>query len=397
MRPHFLSRLRSLFTLSAVFLLIEFFDETHYAIAGAALPAIQTDLHLNYAQVGLLLGLPHILGSGIEWIIMLLGDTRLRKVLVVGGGLAIAAAVMTTSASTSFYLLLGAAIVSFPASGAFVTLAQATLIDLHPQREEQMMARWTLAGSAGNLVGPLILAGIFALGLSWRWGYGLLGAAALLLVTMAARSPFPAQSSPAAHPSWQAELGSIWQGAMQAVTNLELLRWMFLLEMADLLMDVFNSYTPLYFTNVVGLDNTQASLMLGGMMLTGLLADALAIPLLERFPGRTLIRMTAAAAVILFAGFLLAPWLPLKIGLVMLVKMTTLGWYAIMKGETYAAVPGKSGTLNAINSVSSLISGAIPWVLGLAAERMGLHNAMWLLIVGPVCLLLWTPKAARKS
>jgi FSR family fosmidomycin resistance protein-like MFS transporter len=96
----------------------------------------------------------------------------LRKRLIVGGGIAIVASLVMTANAQSFLPVLIAMVISYPASGAFVTLAQATLMDLNPGREAHMMARWTVAGSVGNLLGPLLLAGGFAIGLSWRHGYG---------------------------------------------------------------------------------------------------------------------------------------------------------------------------------------------------------------------------------
>ncbi len=117
-------------SLSFLFLFIEFFDELNYGIEGAALPSIRHDLGLTYAQVGLLLGLPHFLGSFIEPVLMLLGDTPLRKRLVAGGGLAVMLSLLLIATSQSFPILLVGVILGFPASGAFVTLSQATLIDL---------------------------------------------------------------------------------------------------------------------------------------------------------------------------------------------------------------------------------------------------------------------------
>ncbi len=76
-------------SLTFLFLLIEFFDELNYGIGNAALPAIRTDLGITYLQVGLLLGLPGILNTFIEPVLMLLGDTRFRKHIMLGGGLAI--------------------------------------------------------------------------------------------------------------------------------------------------------------------------------------------------------------------------------------------------------------------------------------------------------------------
>ncbi len=163
--------LQGAFRLATLFLFIEFFDELHYGIQTAALPALRADLGLSYAQVGLLLGLPGVINALIEPVIMLLGDTRCRKWLVVGGGLAICLALLMLAGAQSFTVALLAFVIAFPASGAFVTLSQATLMDLNPGRQAQMMARWTAAGSLGNLIGPLLLAGGFALGWGWRWAY----------------------------------------------------------------------------------------------------------------------------------------------------------------------------------------------------------------------------------
>ena len=89
-------------SLSFLFLLIESFDEFNYAIEGAALPSIRIDLSLSYAEIGLLLGLPHLLGSFIEPVLMLLGDTRLRKRLIIGGGLAVMLSLMLIATAHSF-------------------------------------------------------------------------------------------------------------------------------------------------------------------------------------------------------------------------------------------------------------------------------------------------------
>jgi hypothetical protein len=65
---------RGALSLTLVFLLIEFFDELHYGLQTAVLPSLRLDLGLTYAQVGLLLGLPQIIGTLIEPLLMLLGD-----------------------------------------------------------------------------------------------------------------------------------------------------------------------------------------------------------------------------------------------------------------------------------------------------------------------------------
>ncbi len=70
------------------FLLIEFYDEASYAIGGAAMPSIRTDLGLSLSQVALLFGLGNLMMAFLEPILMLLGDTALRRRLILVGGAA---------------------------------------------------------------------------------------------------------------------------------------------------------------------------------------------------------------------------------------------------------------------------------------------------------------------
>ena len=386
-------------SLSFLFLLIEFFDELNYAIEGAALPSIRLDLGLTYAQVGLLLGLPHLLGSFIEPVLMLLGDTPLRKRLVLGGGLAVMISLLLIATTQSFPALIAAVALGFPASGAFVTLSQATLMDLNPGREPHMMARWTLFGSLGNLFGPLILAAGFALVLGWRWAFFALAGFALLLTIQIWLRPFPTRTADGETPveNFGTDLlvtaRNLLSNLGKALTNRSLLRWTGLLLVADLLMDVYTSYLPLYFTDVAGATPAQASLLLSLGMLASLASDLLLIPLLERVPGRTVVRASAAAVTVLYPLWLLAPWLWAKILLVLIIKFITLGWYSVMQGEAYASSPGRSGTVMAINSMAGILGAAFPWLIGWSAGHVGLASAMWILLLGPLSLVLFVPPA----
>jgi FSR family fosmidomycin resistance protein-like MFS transporter len=81
--------------------------------------------------------------------------------------------------------------------------------------------------------------------------------------------------------------------------------------------------------------------------------------------------------------------------LVIIIKLGTLGWYSVLQGEAYAAVPGRSGTVMAINSLTGPIVGGILWFIGWMAAQAGLPAAMWLLLVGPVSLALFVPRAVK--
>src|SRR4030067_605732 len=187
--------LRGVIPLTFLFLLVEYFDELNYGIENVALPAIRLDLGLSYVQIGMLLGLPGIINTLIEPALMLLGDTRYRKQIILAGGITIILSLVAIASTRSFPVVLLGMVIGYPASGAFVSLSQATLMDLNPGREPQMMARWTVAGSVANLMGPLLLAGGFMLGFGWRWAYFGMAVLCLVLVglTWTRKIPFHPQ------------------------------------------------------------------------------------------------------------------------------------------------------------------------------------------------------------
>ncbi len=384
--------LRGFTSLAMLFLLIEFFDELNYGVGNAALPAIRTDIGISYVQVGLLLGLPGILNTFIEPVLMLLGDSRFRKHIMIGGGLSIVISLLAIATARTFPLLLIGMVIGFPASGAFVSLSQATLMDLNPGREPHMMARWTLAGSIANLVGPLILAAGLAVGFGWRWLYFAMAGLCLVLVlvTWVRHIPFTHKADGTTPLNRLA--GDLLRGLWEALRNPHLIRWMVLLQFSDLLLDVLTGYMALYFTDVIGFTVAQAGIMLSVLMLAGLVSNIVLIHMLEKYPGRGLVRLSAAVTGVLYAFWLLAPWLWAKISLIIIIKLVTLGWYEVLQGEAFAEIPGRSGTVMAINSVFGLLGGGISFFIGLVAARAGLPAAMWLLLAGPIVLVLFIPR-----
>ncbi|HET6312381.1 MAG TPA: MFS transporter, partial [Chloroflexia bacterium] len=193
---HWLRRLRgrtvrhiTVFTLTL--LLIEFLDELTFGVREAAWPLIRDDLNLDYSQVGILLGLPNLASTFIEPLICILGDVWRRRVLVLGGGVLFGLALLLTALSQHFLVLLASFILLYPASGAFVSLSQATLMDTDPTRHEQNMARWTFAGSLGVVAGTFSVVAGSWLGVDWRTLFLLLAGLSFLLVMLAWRSPFP--------------------------------------------------------------------------------------------------------------------------------------------------------------------------------------------------------------
>lgn len=372
-------------------LLIEFLDELVFGVGEAAWPFIRSDLALSYAQIGLALSLPGFLANFIEPFLAVLGDVWKRRVLILGGGLVFAGALFLAARSFSFVLLLASLILLNPASGAFVSLSQATLMDSDPDRREQNMARWNFAGSLAVILGPLLLGGAVLVGFGWRAVYAALGALAALILMFAWLRIKPASRAHPPLPRWS-DLTSGMRNALQALRDRDTLRWLTLLEFSDLMGDVLFAFIALYFVDVAGLTPQQAVIAVVIWAGVGLVADFLLIPLLERVRGLDAMRVTVVIEAILFPLFLLAPSAAAKLVLIAMLGIFNTGWYVTLQAKLYDSMPkGMSSSAIALGNVAGLFGKLLPFGIGLAAQAYGLGAAMWLLLAGPIVLLIGLP------
>jgi FSR family fosmidomycin resistance protein-like MFS transporter len=375
------------------FLLIEFLDELVFSVNQAAWPLIRTDLRLSYLQIGLLLSVPGIVAAILEPLLGILGDVWKRRLLILGGGIFFALGCLLTGLSTGFVFLLVVFCFFYPASGAFVSLSQASLMDSNPARHEQAMARWTFAGSLGVVLGPLLLSGLAFVGFGWRGVFiALAGLTVLVLFFVWQRFPkTPPDLQPLPH---FADVWSGLRGAWAALRGGEALRWLVLLPFYDLMLDVLLGFLTLYFVDVARLTPGQAALGIAVWSGLGLLGDFLLIPLLEKVRGLDYLRLSVVIELLLFPAFLLVPDPLVKFVLLGLLGFFNSGWYAILKGRLYSAMPGQSGTVMTLDSLFSLLGTLLPFGIGLAAQVFGLQKAMWLLLLGPIAMLLGLPRHA---
>jgi len=374
----------------SIFFLIEFLDELIFGVTDAAWPFIKSELHLNYTQIGILLTVPGVVSSIVEPFLGIMGDIWKRRLLILGGGVCFVLALVMTSLSFSFILLLISFSLFYPASGAFVSLSQASLMDTDPSRHEHNMARWTFAGSLGVVIGPLLLVGMSAIGFGWRGVFLTLAFLAVILLIFTWRQ---IRHDPIHLPKLPSISGvfSGFRDSFTAIKKPGVLRWLVLLEFSDLMLDVLLGFLALYFHDVAGLTEMQSVSAVIVWLVAGLLGDFLLIPLLEKVDGLKYLRWSVILELLLFPAFLLVPLTWLKLVLVGLLGFFNSGWYAILKGRLYSALPGKSGTVMALDNIAGLIGGLMPFGIGLAADAFGLQAAIWLLMAGPITLLIGLP------
>jgi FSR family fosmidomycin resistance protein-like MFS transporter len=143
---------------------------------------------------------------------------------------------------------------------------------------------------------------------------------------------------------------------------------------------------------VAGFTPAQAALSVAVWTGVGLLGDFLLIPLVERVKGLDYLHLSVLTELVLFPCFLFSsiPWL--KLVLVGLMGFFNAGWYAILKAKLFESMHGQSGAAQALDNVSGLIGKLIPFGIGVAAQTFGLGTAMWLLLAGPIALLIGLPR-----
>jgi MFS transporter, FSR family, fosmidomycin resistance protein len=389
----------------AAALAVELVDELAGGVKSAALPLIRRDLGLSYGQIGLLESAPLLLGSIIELPLgILAGHGRRRRRAVLIGGVAFILTLAGAAIARSFAGLLAAFILFFPASGAFVGLTQSGLMDADPARREHHMARWELAGSAGALGGPVLVIAVLAAGGGWRSAYLALAVAAAAAWAAVARNPPvppPADDPAADHPPAMRPVPPTSTAAPSAGTAAPrparspftalrqpgVIRWLVLLQVSDLLLDVFTGFLALYLVAVAHATPAQAALAVAIRLGAGLAGDAALIPALNHLSGLTLLRVSAAVSAVLFPAFLLAGGLVPKLLLLGCLSLATAPWYPVLQAELYGSLPDDSGVVVSLSSAAGLLGGAVPLAVGLLAQRFGLAWALACLAIAPPLLL----------
>jgi FSR family fosmidomycin resistance protein-like MFS transporter len=159
------------------------------------------------------------------------------------------------------------------------------------------------------------------------------------------------------------------------------------------MLDVFLGFLALYFVDVARATETQAGITVTVWLALGMLTDFIFIPFIDRQPdSMKFLRRTATLELIAFSVFLLIPGFIPKIIAVIFVNIFNTGWYPILKGSLYSALPGQSASIMAIESVTTPIAKLLPLLVGLLADKFGLGIAIWLLLLGPLALMIGLPR-----
>jgi MFS transporter, FSR family, fosmidomycin resistance protein len=328
---------------------------------------------------------------------VLAGEGKRRRLAVLAGGIVFVLTLLGVASARSFAVLLCAFVAFYPASGAFVSLTQAELMDTWPDRHAQLMARWELAGSIGAVAGPLLLTAVLASGGGWREAYLALAVlAALAWLGRCLRQPPAAGAGTVAGAGAVDGAGGEAEGrpwrvrareVLEALRDWGTVRWLVLLQVTDLLVDVFTGFLALYLVDVEHLRPAIAALAIAIRLGAALAGGGALIAVLERVADLTVLRVTAAAAALLYPGFLLVPGVAPKLVILAVLSAATAPWYPLLQARLYQSLPGRSSVAVTLSSAAGLAGGLGPLAVGLAALAFGLSWALAGLVVVPVAVL----------
>ena len=179
---------------------------------------------------------------------------------------------------------------------------------------------------------------------------------------------------------------------LTALHSRELLRWVIITELSDLMLDKLLEVTGLYFHDVVGVDLGAASGAVAVFTLAFLIGNALLVPALEKIVGVRVLRVSAVVVLAAYIALMIVPIVWLKYALIAVIGFATSGWFPILRGRTYAVLPGQSGMIVAVTSLGNVSSVLVPLIVGRVADVFGLQGAMWLLAAGPIALIVGLPR-----
>ena len=329
---------------------------------------------------------------------VLAGEGKRRRLAVLAGGIVFVLTLLGIASARSFAVLLCAFVAFYPASGAFVSLTQAELMDTWPDRHAQVMARWELAGSIGAVAGPLLLTAVLASGGGWRDAYLVLAVLAALAWLgrclrgrQAAGTGTVEASGEAGRRPWAVRGREV----LAALRDWGTVRWLVLLQVADLLGDVFTGFLALYLVDVEHVRPAIAALAIAIRLGASLAGSSALIVVLERVGDLTVLRATAAAAALLYPGFLLVPGVAPKLAILAVLSAASAPWYPLLQARLYGSLPGRSSAAVTLSSAAGLAGGLGPLAVGLTAQAFGLGWALAGLVVVPLAVLALSATARR--
>ena len=370
-----------------------FVDEVLSGSWTALSPTFRSHFGLSLLQVGLLDQVLNWVALVVEPPASLLIDVRSRRVLLAFGATCVGLATLLMGVAPTYAALLSAFAIYGLGSGPLAHTADVVNVEAYPDDPERAFGRATSLDTVGALLAPALVASTGWIGLDWRvllaaLGLGALGYAWALATT---RFPPPATRGGDGHHL----VAELWRNVRLVVGDRRARAWLIVL----LALDVFETaalFKYVFLVEHVGLSQVQAALYGAAEQVVDLAALAWLDRHLERHGSARVLPWAAAATLVLFPAWVLAPGLAARVAIGVPLAFAWTMFWPIAKARSLTSIPGRAGAVNAVTTLFVLLP--LPILFGAIAESVGLPTAMAITGgVGSVAVLLTSTMAERTS
>ena len=353
---------------------------------------MEREQRVEHGGYALLVFVLPLLGAALlEAAIASLSDRHPRRRVVRVALFATAASlVLCALANQGALLALGLALAG-AACGVACGAAQAELVAATPGDGARAMTRWVLLGGVGDVLTPLLVALILAIGGTYRAAFLAAAATALLhALLIPPRPPNSASDSDADSdlPDSDSDSVPLLPALRQALRNRQLWFWLLGASLCTFLDELVVALAALRAETELGATPAAAVVCVTGVSVGGVLGAWLTERLLGTLSSERVLLASASAALGSLLAVVLAPdvaWL--------CVALVALGasaapQYALLKARAYAASPGHPGVVNALAQAFVVVDIAGPLALGVVADAHGVAVALAGLAVQPLGVLV---------
>jgi fucose permease len=238
---------------------------------------------------------------------------------------------------------------------------------------------------AGDLAAPALIAALGAASIGWRGAYLVVGVVLFAWAVGLTRVRFDTGAPAGGDDEEHAPLfASLWL----ALRNRRLLLWLFGASLCDLLDEILVVFASLHLRDELGAGDVARAVLLGGYTAGAALGLVLTDRLLRRMDPLRLLAMSGAACAALFVVWIAVPAIWLSALLLFAVGVTAAPLYPITMAQAFAALPGKSGAVQAASHLFTPTSMMLPLLVGWMADRFGTSVALLALAAQPIGLAI---------
>lgn len=360
-------------------------------VISALFPAMAQDLHLNYQELGALIG-----ALGIAWGLFSiigggLGDRFARRRVLVPAIVGFSLLSGVSGLAVGLTSLLAIRVIMGANEGAFcpVSFAAVSEASLPTRRGMNLGITQSAFPLFGLALGPIIATQLLQV-TSWRWAFVLVGVPGLIVGALLARTVREPPTVGAKSHDLRAPIGDLLQHRNVLLGMLALLCAM---------SGIFSlsAMVPSYLVNYLKLTTSEMGIVTSAIGFGGFLGQ-LALPALSDMIGRKPVAVGGfICATVLVYAFAQANTIPALFALLFVACFFCFGLLGLLTGAIAAEAAPRglvSSTTGIIVASGEIFGGGIaPVIAGTVAQHFGIERTLTMALIGlaigsVVCLFL---------